>query len=47
MRKYPNYRPPAWAEGIIKLLHYYGTIIELIRMAAEGDIEKLSSICKK
>ena len=47
MRKYPDYRPPAWAEGIIKLIHYHCTIIKFIRMASEGDIQKLSLLFKK
>ena len=46
MSKQPNHRPPVWAEGIIKLIQYYGTKVRFISMAAEGDIQKLAKICK-
>ena len=41
----PSYRPPAWAECIIKLCRYYGTKIRYIRIAAPGDIIILVHIC--
>ena len=44
--RYHNYKPLAWAEGINKIIHYYGTEVRFISMAAEGDIQKLASICK-
>ena len=47
MRMYQGYRPPAWAEGIIRLIQYYGTRVKDIWMAALGDIHKLSMIFKK
>ena len=47
MRKYHDYRPPAWAEGIFMLIQHYGTKVRFNRMAAEGDIQKLIRICKK
>ena len=47
MTKSEGNRPPAWAEGTIKLIYYYGTRIKFIRMAAEGDIQKFIAICRK
>ena len=46
INKLNNYRPSAWAEGMIKLIQYYGTKIRFISMAAEGDIQILAKICK-
>ena len=34
MNKYIGYRPPVWAECFIRLMHYYGTKIKYIQMAA-------------
>ena len=47
MRNYPGDRPLSWAECLIKLVHYYGTKIKYIIMAAVGDIDKLSMIFQK
>ena len=47
MKSYPHYRPLSWTECLIKLMHYYGTQIKFITIAATGDIEKLSMICQK
>ena len=44
MDKFIGYRPPAWAECLVKLMNYYGTKNKYIRMAALGDIEKLVTI---
>ena len=40
-----NYGPPAWAEGIIKIIQYYETEVRWIRMAAKGDRIRLIAIC--
>ena len=46
MMRYHNYRPPAWAEGIIKIIQNYGTEVRFNSVAAKGGIQKLASICK-
>ena len=40
---FPGNRLPPWTEAFIKPLHYYGTRVNFIRMAAEGDIWKTST----
>ena len=40
MKNYPDYWPLSYLEGLIKLMHNYGTKIEYMRMAAAGDIEE-------
>ena len=42
---YHNYRPPVWAEGIIKLIQHHGTKMKFISIAVEGDIQNLIRIC--
>ena len=37
MRSYSGYRPPSWAECLIKLIYYYGTKIRYIWIAVLGD----------
>ena len=44
MKRYHNYRLPAWAEGIIKIIQYYGKEVRFISVAAERDIQKLFTI---
>ena len=36
MRKFPDYRCPAWAEGATKLIQYYGKIIRFFQNGSCG-----------
>ena len=40
IEKFQGYILREWAEGVIKVLHYYGIKVRFIRMAPEGGIEK-------
>ena len=47
MSKFLGYLSTALAGGVIKPIHYYGTMVKFIRMAVDEDIQKLSQIFRK
>ena len=47
MSQKKGYRPPAWADCLIKILKLYNTRAKYIRAAAKGDIIKLMMIFEK
>ena len=42
-----GYRPPAWADYVIKVLGLYNTKAKYIKAAAKGDLIKLIHIFEK
>ena len=42
-----GYRPPSWAESVIKILSLYNTKAKYIKVAARGDLIKLAQIFEK
>ena len=47
MSQKKGYRPPAWADYLIKILRLYNTRAKYIRAAAKGDLIKLMLIFEK
>ena len=47
MSQKKGYRPPAWADYVIKILGLYNTKARYIKTAAKGDLIKLSYIFEK